>query len=218
MVKENLQAGDPEDSSLSCDDAINALILQLPAAGSIFYAITNGWYLGQWADYTSCITDATNSHYVLAEVTGDYKSDIEFVRGGAGKYTTNSPSQSTRMGLCFPKQCSKEDVEGKMNGLIEGYSKNAGWDNVKITYTASTVESDDIRESSSKGLIGLLAVLGAILLLAALGTLVEVSTCGDQDEYKGGDEDGDKAAEKLAEAALFRRVTQYDCVLLQRKK
>lgn len=218
VLTNTLQAGNPEDPSLSCDDAINTLILRLPAAGSIFYAITNGWYLGQWADYTSCLTDATNSHYILAEVTGDYASDIEFVRGGAGKFTTNSPNQTTRMGLCFPKQCSKEDVEEKMSGLIKGYSKNAGWENVEVTFTASTIESDNIKEASSNGLYALLAVLGVVLLLAAVGTLIEVSTIGDLDEYKKGDEDGDKAAEKLAEAALFRRVTQYDCVLLQRKK
>ena len=98
--KETLFATDAEDPSLTCDHAIDALILRLPSAGSLLYALFNGWYLGQWADYTSCLTDATNSQYILATVSGDYKGALEFTRGGLGKF---SPELTTRMGLCFPK-------------------------------------------------------------------------------------------------------------------
>ena len=64
--------------------------------GSVLYVLFNGWYLGQWADYSSCLRDATNSQYVLADIQGIYKGDVEFTRGGYGKF---SPNLSTRIGL-----------------------------------------------------------------------------------------------------------------------
>ncbi len=78
------------------------MLLKLPDVSSLFYALVNGWYLGQWADYSSCLTDAANSQYVLATVSGnlDPNTKIQFTRGGQGKY---SGGFTTSMGLCFPK-------------------------------------------------------------------------------------------------------------------
>ena len=95
---------DPTNPDYNCDEAIDALIMQLPSMGTVLYVLFNGWYLGQWADYSSCLRDATNSQYVLADIQGTYKGDVEFTRGGYGKF---SPNLSTRIGLCFPKQCKK---------------------------------------------------------------------------------------------------------------
>lgn len=86
--------------SLNCDQAMDELLLRLPDFGSLFYALVNGWYIGQWADYSSCLADASDSQYVLATVRGNYTGGIEFTRGGIGKFTEGF---GTRMGLCFPK-------------------------------------------------------------------------------------------------------------------
>jgi len=60
---------------LNCDQAIDQLLLKLPDVSSLFYALVNGWYLGQWADYSSCLTDAANSQYILATVKGNLDPD-----------------------------------------------------------------------------------------------------------------------------------------------
>jgi len=58
--------------------------------------------------------------------------------------------------------------------------------------------------------------MGAILVVTAglvvAGTCVELSGCGDIEEVKN-----ETNAEALFEAAKFRRLAQYDSVLLQRK-
>ena len=90
----------PMPEGLNCDQAMDELLLQLPSFGSIFYALLNGWYLGQWADYSSCIADATDAQYILATVKGNYNGPYHFTRGGEGKYTDGL---NTNMGLCFPK-------------------------------------------------------------------------------------------------------------------
>jgi hypothetical protein len=59
-------------TALSCDQAINQLIFDLPSKGSIFYLIVNGAYLGQMGDFASCYSDAVDGQYMLASVTGNY--------------------------------------------------------------------------------------------------------------------------------------------------
>jgi hypothetical protein len=103
---------------------MDELLLRLPAFGSMFYALLNGWYLGQWADYSSCLTDADDSQYILATVTGNYTGPMEFTRGGTGKF---SDGFSTRMGLCFPKQCTPDEVSYYTSDLIKGYAEGVGW-------------------------------------------------------------------------------------------
>jgi hypothetical protein len=51
----------PVSDSLNCDQAIDELLLRLPDFGSVFYGLLNGWYIGQWADYSSCLADASDS-------------------------------------------------------------------------------------------------------------------------------------------------------------
>ena len=48
--------------------------------------------------------------------------------------------------------------------------------------------------------------------VVGVASLIELTGCGDKPEYKD-----DVKAELLYEAAKFRRLTQYECVLLQRK-
>lgn len=55
-------------------------------------------------------------------------------------------------------------------------------------------------------------VLVCLLGVVAFSTAIEICGCGDKQKYKE-----DPLPRMLAEAAKFRRVTQYDCVLLQRK-
>jgi len=57
---------DPTNEQLTCSQAIDALILSLPEMGSIYYALANGWYLGQMGDYATCHGEATNGQFVLA--------------------------------------------------------------------------------------------------------------------------------------------------------
>ena len=121
----------PVSDDLNCDQAIDELLLRLPDFGSIFYALVNGWYIGQWADYSSCLADASDSQYVLATVKGKYTGPVEFTRGGIGKYTDG---QGTRMGLCFPKQCTMDEVRYFTEDLITGYATGVGWTDVSVEY------------------------------------------------------------------------------------
>lgn len=121
----------PIDPSLNCDQAIDELLLRLPDFGSAFYALLNGWYLGQWADYSSCLTNAADSQYVLAKVHGKYNDDITFTRGGIGKF---SDGFSTNMGLCFPQTCTVEEIRGITEDLIKGYADGIGWSEVSVSY------------------------------------------------------------------------------------
>ena len=73
---------DQKWSNITCDEAIDNLLFQLPDFGSIFYVILNGWYLGQWGDYDACASDTTYGQFVLATINGDYVGPVIFPRGG----------------------------------------------------------------------------------------------------------------------------------------
>ena len=111
-------------------------MLRLPDFGSVFYALVNGWYIGQWADYSSCLSDAADSQYLLATVSGTYDGKIEFTRGGMGKFSNGF---GTRMGLCFPKQCTVDEVRYFTQDLIVGYAEGVGWKDVKVDYHPASV-------------------------------------------------------------------------------
>jgi len=181
----------------------------LPDIGSLFYALVNGWYLGEWADYSSCLADAAESQYILATVSGQYKGEIDFTRGGEGKFTNGF---STRMGLCFPKQCTTEDVRTYTEELITGYATGVGWTNVSVSYYAASKNDQETSSSVTSGAIAFAVILALGLGLAVLGILVENSTIGDRKDLKLQDK-----AELLYQASKFRRLTQYDAILLQRK-
>jgi len=75
--------------------------------GSIFYALVNGYYLGAWGDYGSCVADATYGQYVMVTIDGDYSpKNPLFTRGAFGKYS----NFSSRIGLCMPLQCNETDM------------------------------------------------------------------------------------------------------------
>lgn len=157
--------------------------------------------------------DATDSQYVLATVNGDYGGPFEFSRGGFGKYTGGF---ATHMGLCFPKQCTMDEVEGYTKELIKGYAEGIGWNNVVISYYAAsdhdalqTVYTD---EKTSTGIVVLAGIMGLALIAVMVGSCIEASTFGDKEEVSNAVD-----ADALHQAAQFRRLEQYDAVLLQRK-
>ena len=78
--------------------------------GSIFYILMNGWYLGGWGDYGSCLMDVYYGSYVMVTIDGDYdmKNQAVFTRGAMGKYR----KFSTGIGLCVPYQCQEDDLVG----------------------------------------------------------------------------------------------------------
>lgn len=89
---------------MSCDDAINQLYVDAFnfSFGSIFYILLNGWYLGSWGDYDSCIADATYGQYILVTMDGNYDQNTTFTRGTIGRFK----NFSTNLGLCMPMQCT----------------------------------------------------------------------------------------------------------------
>jgi len=208
-LKDDAPAPAPVAANLNCDQAIDELLLRLPEFGSIFYALVNGWYLGQWADYSSCLGDATDSQYVLATVNGDYGGPFEFSRGGFGKYTGGF---ATHMGLCFPKQCTMDEVEGYTKELIKGYAEGIGWKNVNISYYAASDHDALQTEKTSTGIVLLAGIMGLALIAVMVGSCIEASTFGDREEVSNAVD-----ADALHQAAQFRRLEQYDAVLLQRK-
>ena len=175
----------------------------------MFYALLNGWYLGQWADYSSCLQDATESQYVLATVKGTYNGNYKFTRGGVGKYTDG---YTTKMGLCFPKVCTEDEVRYFTEELILGYAKGAGWENPTVDYHMASTDDGDSASEVRTGAVAVGAILLIALGLCGAGIITELTKCGDKPDYKDEHE-----AQALYEAAKFRRMAQYDAVLLQRK-
>jgi hypothetical protein len=88
------------------------------------------------------LTDAANSQYVLATVKGnlDPNQKIQFTRGGQGKY---SGGFTTSMGLCFPKQCTLEEVQFFTKDLIFNYATGVGWTNITVEYNAVSNDVDN---------------------------------------------------------------------------
>lgn len=117
------------------------------------------------------------------------------------------------MGLCFPKQCSIDEVRYFTSDLITGYAEGVGWTNVKIDYHPASVYDLAQTDTTSGGAIVFGIVIATAFLLAGAGTLVEMSSFGDRKDI---DAMEDKAA--LHEASKFRRLIQYESVLLQRKE
>jgi hypothetical protein len=199
----------PVPENLNCDQAIDELLLRLPDFGSIFYALVNGWYIGQWADYSSCLADAADSQYVLATVKGTYNGQIEFTRGGIGKFSNGF---GTRMGLCFPKQCTLDEVRYFTEDLIKGYATGVGWSDVSVEYHPASNYDQTQTSEMQNGTKAFGCIIATAFLMVATGTLIEMTTIGDIDEMKRS-----KNKDALYEASKFRRVEQYDSVLLQRK-
>ena len=196
-------AYDPSLADLSCDEMVNHLILNLNI-NAAFYFLVNGWYLGQLGDYSSCRTFSQNGQYVLATVDGTYTGQNVFTRGSYGKYV----GFSTQMGLCVPEQCTEADIAKTIGPLIERYATNAHWENPKVTFYPSMNYVETESRAFSTGKIATLAVLGLLLLGVVIGSVVELSTIGDNPAYE---------KEVLDELSRFRSTAQYESVIMQRK-
>jgi hypothetical protein len=71
-------------------------------------------------------------------------------------------------------------------------------------------EYDEEKASQTQpGLYAFLGILLIAMILMAVGTCVEMSGCGDKKEISS-----DQDAQILYEAAKFRRLKQYDAILL----
>ena len=46
------------------------------------------------------------------------------------------------MGLCFPKQCSLDEIKYFTNDLIYNYAVGVGWSNISVEYSASSNDVD----------------------------------------------------------------------------
>ena len=161
---------------LTCDQAVNQIIFDLPSKGSIFYLIVNGAYLGQMGDFASCYTDAVDGQYMLASLTGDYVGDYAFPRGTFGKYTPFT----TQMGLCVPKQCSVEQVSAAFEPLMTQYAANAGWTNTKVELQATGYYTREVARSLNTEKAVFLGFFGLLLLVVVSATVVQTSKFGDK--------------------------------------
>jgi len=62
-------------SNLTCPQAIDQLYVDLfnGKFGAIYYLLVNGWYLGAWGDFDSCVNgDTTYGQYILVTINGIY--------------------------------------------------------------------------------------------------------------------------------------------------
>jgi hypothetical protein len=161
--------------SMTCDQAISVLYGNIGTnltMGSIFYSLLNGYYLGSWGDYGSCLSDATYGQYIMVTIDGDYspKNPI-FTRGAFGKYS----NFSSRIGLCMPQQCNMEDMR-KMDQYYLWMAGNASWENVTVSYRFSSRE--DAAKAAlpmSAGMSIVLAFIIIMMVLGIAGTCIELN-------------------------------------------
>jgi hypothetical protein len=193
----------------TCQAAIDELYLRgyNLEFGSIFYLLLNGWYLGAWGDYDSCIADATYGQYILVTIDGNYDTEhlALFTRGTIGKYKRFS----TNLGLCMPYQCQEADIDTMTPGFTR-MAENANWTDVTVSYRFSS-RDDAAMQKQSAG-VGTTIVTIAVLTMVGLGiagTVVELTPLGDQGglDYK-----------RLNPMSKFVTIKQYEPILMQRKK
>jgi len=151
----------------------------------------------------------------MATVKGTYNGPITFTRGGVGKFTDG---MVTNFGLCFPKVCSEKEVRSYTESLITSQAVGANWDVDRIDYHMASKYDEEQISTTSPWTLVFAGILGLALFLVFLGTLVELSMIGDvkqsidkQNNLKPIDQD------LLSEASRFRRLIQYDSILIQRK-
>jgi len=68
VSEEKLNKEDPSLDSLTCSEMVNHLLAEFPAPGTVYYALVNGLYLGEYGDYASCRVSTTNGNYILANI------------------------------------------------------------------------------------------------------------------------------------------------------
>lgn len=193
---------------MSCREAIDQLLLDATSLdfGSIFYVLLNGWYLGAWGDYGSCVADAKYGQYVLVTMEGDYdmQNQAVFTRGALGKYKRFA----THVGMCVPYQCSDVDMQS-MNDHFMSMAQNANWTDVSVSYKFSSRDDTEFNSKpSSVGMIVVLMFVAVMILVSVAGTIVELTKIGDKKglDYK-----------RLNPVAKFQSIKQYEPIAFQRK-
>ena len=167
--------------------------------GSIFYALVNGYYLGAWGDYGSCVADATYGQYVMVTIDGDYSpKNPLFTRGAFGKYS----NFSSRIGLCMPLQCNETDMR-KMDDYYKWMAQNASWENVSVSYRFSS--RDDAAATAPGGFGAVIAFIAVMMVLGIAGTIIELNKIGDVPDLD---------YERLNSAAKFVSIAQYEPILI----
>lgn len=172
--------------------------------GSLYYALANGWYLGQMGDYATCHGEATNAQFVLAQMNGDYNADFPFSRASFGKYF----DFQAQVGLCFPKQCSTDEIKAAMDPLFTRWGAASNWSNTNISYAASSDLVAEGRQDMTGGQVAALIISLLLIVLIVVASIVECSKIGDKKVKK---------KEELEDAGDFRDSVQYNEVLIQRK-
>ena len=173
----------------------------------LFSVLVNGYYLGAWGDYGSCVSDATGQ-YIMVTINGQYNSTNPlFTRGAFGKYS----NFSSRIGLCMPIQCKEEDLK-KLDDYYIDMAGNASWTKETVTVSYRFSSRDDTTQASlpmSGGMSVVLAFIIIMMILGIAGTCIELNKFGDVPDldYK-----------KLNPAAKFVSIAQYEPIVLQRKK
>jgi len=142
----------------------------------LFYALVNGWFLGQWGDYGSCLMDTTNGTYVLANITGVYQGDYRFPRGGQGKFVP----YSTVMGLCVPNVCTDENLEKRLSNTIIRMANNSNWTNVSVSYYFASEDNADLKSAWTNGFTTMISILLAFIFFGVISLIINISRLGDK--------------------------------------
>jgi hypothetical protein len=199
----------PLMQGMSCDQAIDKLYANIggeSTMGTLFYLLLNGWYLGAWGDYGSCLADATDGQFIMVTINGNYaKENPLFTRGAFGKYS----EFSTRIGLCMPSECTEKDMQSMTQQYID-MAGNASWTNVSVSYRfASRDDANLMKQPMTGGLALVLAFIIIMMVLGISGTIIELTKVGDVPDldYK-----------RLSPASKFVSIKQYEPIVLQRKK
>ena len=109
----------------------------------------------------------------------------------------------------MPWQCNVDDVKLAIEPLLVRYAQDAYWTNTNVTYTMSSFYAADIGRSFTTAKYAAIGVLGFLLLLATVGTTVEMSSIGNDPEFD---------RDLLKEVSKFKNTKQYETVSLQKKK
>ena len=117
---------------------------------------------------------------------------------------------ASAIGICVPRGCTEEDMRS-LDPKILLLTDRLGWENVIINYTmasnyTSVVLPAMIPDNMSNVLM---IILSLFVLLGLAGTIVELTKIGDIPSLN---------YDVLNPAASFKSTSQYEAVLLQRKK
>ena len=93
--------------------------------------------------------------------------------------------------------------------LLKRYAEDAYWQNPEVTYTKSSYYAADIGRSFNTPKYVALGVIGFLLLIATIGTVIELTSIGNDPDFE---------PEILNAVSKFQTTKQYETVSLQKKK